>query len=540
VIRTFQTRIVTTEAEDASLQEYATRFSKAKHSLFVFLIKPDLDTSSLNEWKRLFCVVYGLTSRQYNALLSETKGLIDAQRELQKLRVVELEEAVATLSLPPEFRKSRKKRKYLHVETPERKRNRLQRLASKEKDLVALKADIKAGKVRIAFGTKKLFQKQFHREENGYASHEEWKKDWAVARENQFFTLGSGDETGGNQSCSASLAEDGTVSLSIRPLNVVGSTSKKERIVLTGLNFNVGHDTLSVAVTKNDQAAVARREKPAENETPEDVENRKLARHGIALSWRFLKDDKGWKVFCSFDLPDVKIVSVRHAGCIGVDINADHLAVTEVNRHGNPVSRIVIPLVTAGKTADQTKALIGDAVKEIVRLAVLSGKPIGIEKLNFQKKKVSMREEGVRYSRMLSGLAYSAIVQTLKARAFDAGIEIFEVNPAYTSVIGEHLFQWRFGMSRHQGAATAIARRSMKFRERTTPAIRALLSPACKDRKKHAWAQWAQVSRRKAALTALHPSRKSSPPLAKATGVPPAKAGGVVKSGAKAAGQACK
>jgi hypothetical protein len=82
---------------------------------------------------------------------------------------------------------------------------------------------------------------------------------------------------------------------------------------------------------------------------------------GTALSYRFVRDDKGWRVFVSAEAREVEQVSRQELGAIGVDINADHLAVSETDRFGNLIGTRRIDLVTYGKTTDQAKALIGDA-----------------------------------------------------------------------------------------------------------------------------------------------------------------------------------
>ena len=56
-------------------------------------------------------------------------------------------------------------------------------------------------------------------------------------------------------------------------------------------------------------------------------------------------------------------------GAIGVDLNTDHLAVSEIDRFGNFVRSYKIPCVTYGKPTNQRKAIIGDAVKEVVEIA---------------------------------------------------------------------------------------------------------------------------------------------------------------------------
>ena len=66
----------------------------------------------------------------------------------------------------------------------------------------------------------------------------------------------------------------------------------------------------------------------------------------------------------------------------------------------------------------------------------------------------------------LSSFAYSKIKYLIQARAADAGIEVIEVNPAYTSVIGKAKYIHRLGVSIHQAAAFAIARRCMRLKEK--------------------------------------------------------------------------
>ena len=145
--------------------------------------------------------------------------------------------------------------------------------------------------------------------------------------------------------------------------------------------------------------------------------------------------------------------------------SAAHLAVADLDRHGNIIDVDRVPLCTYGKSAEQAKAIIGDACKSVIERARLSGKPIALENLDFAKKKAGMEGQDARYARMLSSFAYSKIVQTIKARAFDAGIEVVAVNPACTSIIGRHKFAKRYGISTHQAAAASIGRRANNLSE---------------------------------------------------------------------------
>ena len=89
---------------------------------------------------------------------------------------------------------------------------------------------------------------------------------------------------------------------------------------------------------------------------------------------------------------DVPVVTDQRRGAIGVDLNADHLAVSETYGDGNWLKSWRVPLVTYGKSQRQAEALIGDAVAGIVAYARDAGKPIVIEKLDFRQKRAGPGE----------------------------------------------------------------------------------------------------------------------------------------------------
>ncbi|MGD1075631.1 MAG: hypothetical protein ABR903_06080 [Thermodesulfovibrionales bacterium] len=71
----------------------------------------------------------------------------------------------------------------------------------------------------------------------------------------------------------------------------------------------------------------------------------------------------------SVSLPEVKHSSDKRLGGIGVDINADHLAITETDRFGNPIDFWTIPCCTYGKSSDQSRAVVSGAVKSLLAIA---------------------------------------------------------------------------------------------------------------------------------------------------------------------------
>ena len=64
-----------------------------------------------------------------------------------------------------------------------------------------------------------------------------------------------------------------------------------------------------------------------------------------------------------------------------------------------------------------------------------------------------MEGESSRYSRMLSSFSYGKVKAYFISRGHRNGVEVFQVNPAYSSVIGRVKFMERYGLTVHQAAA---------------------------------------------------------------------------------------
>ena len=157
---------------------------------------------------------------------------------------------------------------------------------------------------------------------------------------------------------------------------------------------------------------------------------------GQVISYRFKRDGKGWGVFVSTRLMDVPVVTDRRRGAIGVDLNADHLAVAETDASGNCLNTWRMPLVIYGKSQHQAGAFIGDAVGSVVRYARNAGKPIVIERLDFRQEKGVLKGESRKYSRMLSSFAYGKVKAYFISRGHRQGVEVHRVSPAFSSVFG--------------------------------------------------------------------------------------------------------
>ena len=385
------------------------------------------------------------------------------------------------------------------------------RLASLKSRLAGLEADVAAGRVRLCFGSKQLWRKQHHLEQNGYTSHAEWLRDWQDARSDEFFVLGSRDETGGCQLCVATVADDGTLTLRLRLPDCLANQRGKY-LVIEDVRFAYGHEQVLAALGSNAEYAAYRREH-AEKAA-------RVTALGQAISYRFKRDGKGWRVFVSTQMMAVPVVTDQRRGAIGVDLNADHLAVAETDASGNCLKAWRVPLVTYGKNSNQAEAIIGDAVASVVQYAKEVGKPIVIERLDFRQKKAVLEGQSRKYSRMLSSFSYGKIKAYFLSRGYRQGVGIHQVNPAYSSVIGRVKFMERYGLTVHQAADLVLARRLLGCSERiprrwvcpVSNGVHVAFTVPVRKRVKHVWTYWCVISGQlRPALAAQHRQGRPNP-----------------------------
>ena len=368
---TYQTRISEYErgdaeraAGDAALAAYAELYGRVERKLFA-----DVSAGrSPGSLKSVFLQRYGIPARMFNAVRVSLEGRMSSVRETMAFRRGSLQRRVARAGR--EIAKALSRGLWAQVH---QKRRRLANLKSR---LAALEADIAVGRVGLCFGSKRLWRKQYHLEQNGYASHAEWLRDWREARSDEFFVLGSRDETAGCQLCVAGVADDGTLTLRLRMPDCLAERYGRY-LVIPGVRFAYGHEQVLAALQSNAEYTQYRRE---HGET--------AARStilGQAISYRFKCDVRGWRVFVTTKMMAVPVATDQRGGAIGVDLNADHLAVAETDSSGNCLNAWRVPLVTHGKNTRQAEALIGDAVASVANYAREVGKPIVIEKLDFQR-----------------------------------------------------------------------------------------------------------------------------------------------------------
>ena len=418
MIATYQTRVTDYDGTcrdggDAALSAYAELYGQVQRKLFAAVAAGNPPTTM----KRDFLRRYRIPARMFNSLRVSLEGKMAAVKESMALRRDSLERNIARTQGQVARAKSRGRLQVAH--------QRRRKLDTLERRLAALEADIQSGKVRFCFGSKKLWRARLNLEANGYETHADWLKDWQDTRNSEFFVMGSRDETAGCQLCAATVGPDGTLDLRLRMPDALAQRHGKY-LLIRNIRFAYGHEQVVAAVMNNADRA---------------------AGPGQPISYRFKRDAKGWRVFVTTDMTQVPVVTDSRQGVIGVDLNPDHLAVAETDPSGNFLKTWSVPLVTYGKTNRQAEALIGDAVASVVGYARETGKPVVIEKLDFRQKKASLKGAPGKVARMLSSFSYGKVKAHFLSRCHREGVELRQVNPACSSIIGRIKFMERYGLS---------------------------------------------------------------------------------------------
>ena len=206
---TYQTRIAVYEGRDraegdAALSAYAELYGRVQRKLFADVVAGRSAASLKSDYIKK----HGIPARMFNGVRVSLEGKVASVRESQRLQQDSLQRRIDRAQRQVSDAAERGRWDQVH--------QKQRRLANLRHRLVGLEADIAAGLVRLCFGSRRLWRKQHHLEANGYGSHEEWLSEWRDARSDEFFVLGSRDETAGCQLCVAAVADDGTLTLRLR------------------------------------------------------------------------------------------------------------------------------------------------------------------------------------------------------------------------------------------------------------------------------------------------------------------------------------
>jgi len=169
----------------------------------------------------------------------------------------------------------------------------------------------------------------------------------------------------------------------------------------------------------------------------------------------------------SFEIPTPKVKYTKENGVIAIDTNASpiHLAIAEVSKTGELLSYQTISLhhlLGLSKNAKDHQEWI--LAHQVVDLAIQKNKAIAIE--NLKKLRKGKRGDGkAKLRKRLHQWNAKKFLQKLKRVAMLKGIEVIEVNPVYTSVVGMLKYAPQLSIDKDIAGAYVIGRRALGFKE---------------------------------------------------------------------------
>lgn len=326
-----------------------------------------------------------------------------------------------------------------------------QRIDSSRCRLQKVEGKIKNHLPSVCFGSKKLFKKQNTIYQNQY---EDWKRAIYKGRNPGMTISGRKDATQGNF----------LFKYDVKTKNLSYRTTTGETIVLKNVMFPYGQELVEQAVLAS-------------------------ANERYAIAWRLEVHGSRVLVKCMVEVSNKQKNDDFSEGCISFDTNADHLAYTELDSHGNLLSHHTIPFTLRGFNTGQREQVLSKALEEIFQYAQKAAKPIVMERLEDIKQNPLYRHK--RLNEVLSSFAYTKATMLAESKSNKYSIGLVKVNPAFTSQIGKFKYMRHYGISVHEAAAFVIGRRGLGYQDKVPKPMRHLIPDGKKNR--HHWSHWSYL-----------------------------------------------
>ena len=382
---------------------------------------------------------YGISRRTANSIISDAQGRFNALKELKayerkqlERKIKYLEKAVIPKLVEKRNQNSTKLQEGVSVSLLQQrnlrlrvvaKRSRLNRLKQK---LKALEYQLKSGRLKLCFGTKRLL-KQDH-------------DKFVEQRDSQMTFIGAKEETACNHNLQLTYNRRRNQFL-IRlrkDFGVYKSAKGEDRYVYGKVYFNY-HKEQIVSILRS---------------------------KGSPLSYRIVKRNSRYYLHCIFEFQvgNSDVVTRSNYGTIGLDFNKGFVTLSETNRYGHLVQTEFMSYHF--KSGNKTKSDLQGVANHVIRLALQTGKDVCIENLDFRVTKSKTEAKiGKKYNDMLHSLAYREFSEMMESVAYRNRVELHKVNPAWTSWLAEKIYCKPMKLNIHTGASYVIARRGQGYKD---------------------------------------------------------------------------
>ena len=380
---------------------------------------------------------FDLTSRTIDAILSNMLGRYESIKELKEFERKSLERKISILEKELTKLKDVRTLQRIYLKNDPKNFNFIKyknlkikiywkqnRLNSKKQKLKNLENEIKTGKYKVCFGTKKLLQKDY--------------KEFVRKRDSEIYFLGrAGDNTCNNNFQVKYSSKINQFYFRIRKENDL----ENDKFVYGQFYFN--------------------------NKDYTNLLKNLLRTKESALTYRIkIKDNRVFlQIIYNFEHNKNLCVTRNSYGVVGVDFNKGFVSVSETDKYGNLINTFNIDYqYSKGNQTTNDFQYIATRLKDY---CLNTGKDLVIEKLNFNKKKDSLiSKKGKKYNEMLSSLAYSKFDSIIASKCVKNRIFLHKVNPAWTSWIAKRKYCPKMKLNIHSGASYVIARRGMFLKDK--------------------------------------------------------------------------
>ena len=409
-------------------------YAKAVRETF-YTIKnsEDFNKSSFNTYLQQ---TYGITKRTANSIISDAQGRINAFKELKVYEKTQLERKLKHLETNVILKLEQKRednstmlRLGLPVSLVSQRNLRRKIVAKKQKlnrlkqNLVNLIYQIETSSFKFCFGTKHLLQRDY----TAFVEH----------RDSQMSFVGAKCEVSCNQQLQLRYnSKDNQFELKMR--KDFGGFKGSDRFVFGKVYFRHHKDKIVRILTDKNNP----------------------------LSFKIIKRNNRYYLYCTFEvqLDSEDFLTRSTYGTIGLDFNKGFITLSETNQHGHLVQTQFLPY--RFKSGIKTRTDLQQVMSKVVGLALVNGKDLCIENLNFNSKKAKTEtKQGKKYNDMIHSLAYSQFMDLVESIAYRNKVFIRKVNPAWTSWIAKQKYCPQMKLNVHVGASFVIARRGQGYKD---------------------------------------------------------------------------
>ena len=410
---------------------------------------------------------FNISQRMANSVIYEVQGTYNALRELKWHQFSQLKTKVKKL-----YKKREKLEKKVFALKEKSKNNQLSPLSlryyKRQKAKIFFKnqkinrlkqkmwnmlKELQSKDLGICFGSKKLFNAQYHLKENQLTSHKVWLEKFRKQRDNRSLFIGSKGEFRRNQLLQLTpIVNCGKGSSFLIQLR---KNTKDKQYVRGICSFKYMGGKLAKLILSQE--------------------------HGISyrIIFRMNKCYLQAMIVLGQEAKDCK--TRKNFGTIGLDYNDGFIELAETNETGNLIKLKHIDLKYHG-TGNKAKSEIQEKISDIVNYAILVGKDIVIEDLNFKETKAETEkaklDTGKEYNKMIHAFDYSRYKKSFERCCFRRNVNLIEINPAYTSKIAEQKYCKTKKLVIHQGASFVIARKGQGFVDKYIKTKRKEVKPA--------------------------------------------------------------